>query len=120
MSYKMATYFKRSELVCKCGCDACDMDDDFLTLLDAIRHELDRPTYISSGFRCQEHNKAVGGSPRSYHLKGMAADIVCIDADDRYKIVAAAIKCGARGIGIEKLFVHVDNRREGPKKVWSY
>lgn len=32
---------------------------------------------ISSGFRCEVLNKAVGGVPNSQHLRGQAADIHC-------------------------------------------
>lgn len=35
---------------------------------------------ISSGYRCSEVNKAVGGVPTSQHCKGMAADIY-LDGD---------------------------------------
>ncbi len=45
--------------------------------LQRIREELGgRPITINSGYRSPEHNKMVGGSDESYHLEGMAADIV--------------------------------------------
>jgi uncharacterized protein YcbK (DUF882 family) len=34
------------------------------------------PITITSGFRTAAHNKAVGGAPNSFHVKGMAADFV--------------------------------------------
>lgn len=34
------------------------------------------PLWIYSGFRCEKLNKLVGGSPKSQHKKGQAADIV--------------------------------------------
>ncbi len=37
----------------------------------------DDPIIITSGFRCKEVNEAVGGSPKSNHLLGCAADIRC-------------------------------------------
>jgi hypothetical protein len=38
------------------------------------------PIKISSGFRCERLNRAVGGVSNSQHTKGQAADI-CIDGD---------------------------------------
>ena len=32
--------------------------------------------YVTSTYRCPEHNKKVGGSPTSLHTKGMAIDMV--------------------------------------------
>ncbi len=37
----------------------------------------DDPIIITSAFRCKEVNEAVGGSPKSNHLLGCAADIRC-------------------------------------------
>lgn len=44
-------------------------------LLEDVRHELDSPIIITSGYRCPELNIAVGGVPRSLHTQGRAADI---------------------------------------------
>lgn len=96
------------------------MEHGFMGLIQRLREKIGRPLYISSGFRCPPHNKAVGGSSQSYHLKGMAADIVISDACERYELVGAAIELGFTGIGIDKRFVHVDNRRSSPRKIWTY
>ena len=43
--------------------------------LQMIRDALGVPITISSGYRCPELNKAVGGSKNSQHQLGLAADI---------------------------------------------
>jgi len=37
------------------------------------------PVFISSGFRCRQLNRIIGGSVTSQHMKGEAADIVSSD-----------------------------------------
>lgn len=44
-------------------------------LLDPIRDYVAEPIYITSGYRSDRLNKAVGGVPDSQHRKGQAADI---------------------------------------------
>lgn|ERR1700679_1600074 len=48
-------------------------------LLDPIREFVGHPILVTSGFRCPELNKLVGGKPQSQHLLGQAADIVCAE-----------------------------------------
>tara|TARA_R110002012_G_scaffold315610_1_gene529629 strand:+ start:2546 stop:3013 length:468 start_codon:yes stop_codon:yes gene_type:complete len=43
-------------------------------LLQPMRDELG-PVRISSGYRCKELNRAIGGSSRSQHCKAQAADL---------------------------------------------
>lgn len=45
--------------------------------LQQIRNYIKKPIYITSGFRSEKLNKEVGGSPKSQHMLGLAADIVC-------------------------------------------
>lgn len=49
-------------------------------VLEPLRVAMNEPIKISSGYRCEKLNKAVGGVYNSQHLKGQAADI-CIDGD---------------------------------------
>lgn len=44
-------------------------------ILDPLREAYGKPIIVTSGFRCKELNKIVGGSSTSQHLKGEAADI---------------------------------------------
>lgn len=44
--------------------------------LQPIRDKLNEPMIITSGFRCKEINKLVGGAYNSQHLYGQAADFV--------------------------------------------
>ena len=46
-----------------------------MEVLQPLRDFLGKPVVISSGYRSEEVNKAVGGVKRSQHLKGEAADI---------------------------------------------
>ncbi len=43
-------------------------------MLEIIRANWGRPLIVHSGFRCAELNIAIGGSKRSQHLRGEAAD----------------------------------------------
>lgn len=49
-------------------------------VLEPLRVAMKEPIKISSGFRCRELNKKVGGVNNSQHIKGQAADL-CIDGD---------------------------------------
>ena len=49
-------------------------------VLEPLRVAMGMPIRITSGYRCEALNKAVGGVYNSQHLKGQAADI-CIDGD---------------------------------------
>ena len=49
-------------------------------VLEPLREAMHEPIPISSGFRCEQLNRAVGGVANSQHMKGQAADL-CIDGD---------------------------------------
>ena len=44
-------------------------------VLDPLRRIHQQPIVITSGYRCEKLNKAVGGVPNSWHTKGNAADL---------------------------------------------
>lgn len=48
-------------------------------VLDPLRNHCNAPLRITSGFRSEALNKAVGGSSTSNHLRGEAADFECAD-----------------------------------------
>lgn len=45
-------------------------------VLQPLRDYLGCPVIVTSGFRCAELNKKIGGKPNSHHLMGYAADFV--------------------------------------------
>ena len=55
-------------------------------VLDPLRRIHLKPIIITSGFRCEKLNKAVGGVPNSWHTKGNAADIHIADENEAREI----------------------------------
>lgn len=51
-------------------------------VLDPLRRIHQKPIIITSGYRCEKLNKAVGGVPNSWHTKGNAADIHIRDEEE--------------------------------------
>ena len=78
---------------------------------------------INSGYRCEAHNKVVGGSPNSQHLLGKAADIVIQGLDpilDTYDYLDDLMLSGEilqGGLGMYSSFTHYDIRKT--KKRWN-
>lgn len=46
-----------------------------LQRLEKIRIQYNKPIVITSGYRCEELNRLVGGVKDSYHLSGLAVDL---------------------------------------------
>jgi len=91
------------------------MSLDFLTMLDEAREIAGIPFKINSGYRTTKHNKAIGGSPTSSHMKGLAVDLSYKNNLEALKIVAALTDVGCYRIGISSNFIHCDNDVE---KTW--
>lgn len=49
----------------------------FARTVQPFRSCLDKPLIVTSGYRCEELNSAVGGAPDSQHVKGEAVDLIC-------------------------------------------
>ena len=118
---KITKDFSFQEFACKCGkcsyADGYQVNRNLVNRLQEIRDHIGEPLRVTSGLRCFEHNKNVGGSETSFHLVGRAADIVCTDSVRRYRIVKKALEVGLT-VGINKTFIHLDNR--GHSKLFLY
>jgi len=68
-----------------------DMLPHFLGLLDVIRDIAGTPFSITSDARSPDENKAVGGSPTSFHMQGRAVDFVVWpwNSEELWKVVRA-------------------------------
>ena len=119
--YKKKQYFYKSELACKCGCGVYLFDKELLKILNAVRHEYGLPIFVTSGYRCKEHNDFLpNSSPTSSHRKGRAVDISC-HAGNRFILVKLLIKHGVTRIGVGKDFIHADiDPMKNQERMWLY
>lgn len=110
----ISQHFQRAEF--KCRGDDCDFDTvdvELLEVLEEIRTTFNVPIKILSGCRCPAHNRAVGGSPKSQHLLGKAADIVvCGYQPEKIYQFFEHRWPQKYGLGLykDKGFVHIDIR----------
>jgi hypothetical protein len=100
-------------------------EDTFIAFLDRLRDEVGEPLVITSGYRSPEYNSANSHTgAEGPHTKGKAADFAC-DGQLAFKIISAALRLGARGVGVSQKgsqrFVHIDMITDAPRpNVWSY
>lgn len=81
--------------------------------LQIIRDSLGKPLVVSSGWRSQEGNAAVGGATRSFHPKGQAADLECpgLTPAQLFNHIEKLIDIGSLpdgGLGLYPYHVHYD------------
>ncbi|MDH4225851.1 MAG: D-Ala-D-Ala carboxypeptidase family metallohydrolase [Deltaproteobacteria bacterium] len=112
--------FSSGEFACHCGDRGCHMTlihPKLVETLQTLRDRMARPLVLTSGFRCKTYNRVVGGRVRSFHTRGMAADVVCASLEDVAELSAMALEIpwvGAVGRYPARFFVHVDVRpRDG-------
>ncbi len=106
---RVAPNFLLREFECLDGSHQVVLHRELLDRLQALRDSLARPVIINSGYRNLSHNHAVGGSPNSYHLRGMAADIR-VPGIKPDSLAVAAHQAGFRCVITYATFVHVDVR----------
>lgn len=104
-------YFKPEEFSCHCGCGLSEVSDVLLEELDSVREHFGVPISITSGRRCDAHNRAVGGAPKSRHKDGTAADIRVkgVKPAEVYKYLNTKHP-KKYGVGLYNTFVHFDVR----------
>lgn len=115
-STQLTTHLQAREFQCKCNkCHDFTINDRLPQMLEKIVALLDADhIYISSGYRCPAHDRAVGGAGGGQHTYGNAADFA-IEKDGKFidpRIIAAvAEEVGFGGIGrINLQYIHCDVR----------
>lgn len=116
-------HFSEAEMVCRCGCGELPKHS-FMVKLVLLRRLLGVPLRITSGQRCIEHNKSIGGGV--VHPMGLAADIQASGLL-AIKIVVYGYLVGFRGFGISQKgsfssrFIHIDMWVSSKRPaIWSY
>ena len=106
--------FTAEEIACK-HCGQVMLNFHAMDCLQALRERLAAPVKITSGYRCPDHNQAVGGASLSQHREGKAFDIITSNVD---ALATAAKLSGFTGIGKypNRGFLHVDT---GDAREWT-
>ena len=118
----ISEHFRYHEFACPC----CGVSAVRMRLVDALERLRtkcgNRPITVTSGFRCANWNKIVGGVPASRHCVGEAADIVVAGLHplEVAEIAERIEPFSHGGIGTypDRGFVHVDVRHGGPAR-WT-
>ena len=97
---QLTTHFNVSEFRCKCGGNHdTKLDSNLVQKLEQLFTTLNcSKIIVNSGYRCQTHDKNVGGNGNGQHTNGAAADIVCYDKSGK-KISSKKVCCAAQDIG---------------------
>lgn len=114
---KLSEHFKISEFRCKDGTEEFLYAPELFYILEKIREHFNEPVIINSGYRTPTWNTKVGGAKNSYHMKGMAADIVVKNHNSKEVAEYASKVLGELG-GVIRYsnFVHIDVRESKYRK----
>lgn len=89
MKYFSLLEFERSETALRRGIEnklpgsvCINVAQLVQNVLDPAREKMGSPIIVTSGYRCAELNKAIGGARLSQHCMGQAADIVAHNGDN--------------------------------------
>ena len=108
---KLSINFYRHEFSCKCNCGFDTVDVKLVEVLQHIRDHFGASVTVTSGCRCKSYNAEVGGSNKSQHTMGRAADIVVEGIAPEYVANLAEQYMGdTGGIGRYPDFTHIDTR----------
>jgi len=100
---KLSKNFMSDEFKCSC-CGFFVRSDELVKKLQKLRDKVGLSIKVNSGCRCVLHNIQVGGSENSSHLRGLAADISCLDMK---LLLEKALGIFER-VGIAEGYIHVD------------
>jgi hypothetical protein len=95
-------------------------------ILEPVRERFGLPITVTSGYRSEALNRAVGGSRTSQHMTGDAADIVCRSTTNSalFRLMEQMVRNGEIEVGQliweggtagTPAWIHVSNPREGKK-----
>lgn len=120
--------FTPDELACK-HCNAQGITPDIMDILQAIRTEMAKPIFLSSGYRCVKHPVEQEKDKPGEHTLGMAVDIICYGAR-ALEIIKIAMSHDVKRVGIHQKgnhngrFVHIGiadrYKLEFPVAIWTY
>lgn len=119
---QLSAHFNAREFRCKCGqAHPFKVDPKLIINLENLFMALNcSKIVITSGYRCANHDRAVGGNGSGQHTVGTAADFTCY-GEDGNQIDSKYVCCAMQDIGFKgianinssRLYVHGDMRENG-------
>ena len=120
-STQLSPHFNIREFRCSCGkVHETLVASELVEKLEALYTALNcSKIIVTSGYRCPEHDKAVGGTSSGQHTKGTAADVCCYGQDGQ-PISSKTVCCKAQDLGFGGIanitssyqYTHLDVRTE--------
>lgn len=117
----LSAHFTVREFASKDGADTVRIDPALITALEQLRTYLGAVITVYSGYRTKAHNRRIGGSRTSKHVRGLAADIVC--RRDGTTLPSTEVCCAAQDLGLPGIAyigpssTHIDVRPTG--RFWA-
>lgn len=119
---QLSPHFNAREFRCQCGQPHETLiASELIDKLEALYATLNcSKIIVTSGYRCPEHDKAVGGTSSGQHTKGTAADVCCYGQDGQ-PISSKTVCCKAQDLGFTGIanitssyqYTHLDVRTNG-------
>lgn len=116
---QLSPHFNVKEFKCQCGrTHDTKVSEELVANLEKLFDKLDcSKIIISSGYRCADHDKEVGGSGNGQHVVGTAADLCCYDKSGS-PISSKKVCCAAQDLGFKGIaninaayqYLHLDMR----------
>lgn len=116
---QLSPHFNAREFRCSCGkSHETLLASELVDRLEALYTALNcSKIIVTSGYRCPDHDKAVGGTSSGQHTKGTAADVCCYGQDGQ-PISSKTVCCKAQDLGFGGIanitaayqFTHLDVR----------
>lgn len=119
---QLSPHFNAREFRCQCGKTheiliASKLVDKLEALYTALNCS---KIIVTSGYRCPDHDKAVGGTSSGQHTKGTATDVCCYGQDGQ-PISSKTVCCKAQDLGFTGIanitssyqYTHLDVRTSG-------
>ena len=97
---QLSAHFNVQEFKCQCGkLHDILIDSGLIDKLERLYTALNcSKIIVTSGYRCPEHDKAVGGTSSGQHTKGTAADVCCYGQGGQ-PISSKTVCCKAQDLG---------------------
>lgn len=113
---QLQRHFIGAEMACKDGAKEYMYAPELMRILENIREHFSKPVIINSGYRTPEWNTKIGGAKNSYHMKGMAADIVVKGVSPKQVAEYASVIMQNGGVIRYANFTHIDVRSQKYRK----